>query len=97
MGFIKKNLVKIRAVTSTLLLVISVVVTFTGVGLFLAPSGRIARETGWTFFGFEKIQLEKLHTLTGFIMVGLIVFHFIINYSMYANEMKILLRRKKNK
>jgi len=93
--FIKKNLVKIRGILSTALLVISIVVTFTGIGLFFAPSGKVARETGWKFLGFDKFHLEKLHTITGFIMVAIIIVHLAINYTMYINEMKLLFKTRK--
>jgi len=93
-GIIMRNIVKIRAVVSSLLLILAVLVIFTGIGLYLAPSGRTARETGWTFLGFNLIKLEKLHTVTGFIMAAIIVVHFIINFTVYKNEMKQLFKRK---
>ncbi len=83
-----KNIVKIRGILSSLLLIISIIAIFTGIGLYFAPSGRIARGTGWSFFGFNLSKLEMLHTVTGFIMAVLIVIHFIINYKMFKNEMK---------
>ena len=70
-----KNIVKIRGILSSLLLIISIIVIFTGIGLYFAPSGRIAREIGWNFFGFDLLKLENLHTVTGFIMAVLIVIH----------------------
>ena len=89
-----KNMVKIRAIFSSALLIISIMVIFTGIGLYFAPSGRTARETGWTFFGFSLVKLENLHTITGFIMAALILIHFTINFTLYKNEMKHLFKRK---
>ena len=89
-----KNMVKIRAIFSSILLITSIIVIFTGIGLYFAPAGKTARETGWTFFGFGLFKLENLHTITGFIMAGLILIHFTINFTLYKNEMKQLFKRK---
>ncbi len=84
------NAVKLRGITSTLLIIIFIVVLFTGIGLTFAPSGRIARETSWAFLGFSKFKLLRLHTVTGYIMAGLVVFHLILNYKMFLAEIKAL-------
>lgn len=90
-----KGLVKIRAILSTVLLVVFLIVVFTGIGLYFAPSGEIARKTGWTFFWFPLFRLERLHTISGFIMAGLVFVHFGINFNLYKNEMKQLFKRDK--
>ncbi len=88
----KLNLIKTRAITTTLLIIDFITVVFTGIGLSQAPSGRIAYETHWTFLGFPKLKLERLHTRAGFLMVILVIFHFSLNYPMYINELKFLLK-----
>ena len=82
------NSTKIRAVLSSLLIATFMAVTFTGIGLWLAPSGRVAREMGWNFFGLDKWILENLHTLLGFSLSFLVVVHFILNFRLYVNELK---------
>ncbi len=62
--------VYVRAILSASLLSITSVLVFTGVGLYLAPSGRIARETGWNFWGLSKLKLEEIHTKMGFFLCG---------------------------
>jgi hypothetical protein len=74
-----KNIIKIRAIISSLLLVTFIIVLFTGIGLYFSPSGRIAKEINWNFLGFTKWQLENLHTVSGFIMSALIIIHLLIN------------------
>ncbi len=86
------KIAKIRAIVSLLLLITFVVVLFTGIGLYFAPLGRVARETSWNFVGFDKWQLEKLHTISGFIMSLLIMIHLLLNYKMLLAEIKILFR-----
>ncbi len=88
----KINIIKVRAVLTTLLIVVTLIVIFTGIGLHLAPIGRIAKATGWAFFGLGKESLEKLHTVTGFLMAFLILIHFSINFELYKSEMRQLLK-----
>lgn len=90
-----RALVKIRAILSTVLLVVFLIVVFTGIGLYFAPSGEMAKKTGWTFFGFPLFKLERLHAVSGFIMAGLVFIHFGINFNLYKNEMKQLFKRDK--
>jgi len=88
-----RGIIKIRAILSTLLLIIFAIVVFTGIGLYFAPSGRIARETNWSFLGFDKWKLEYLHEISGFVVSALAVIHLLVNYKMFIEEMKILLKR----
>ena len=88
-----KNIVKIRAILSSLLLVTSIVVLFTGVGLYFSPSGRIAKEISWTFLGFDRWQLENLHTLSGFIISALAIVHLFVNHRIFFCEIKALFKR----
>ena len=90
-----KNIVKIRGILSTVLLIDFIIVIFTGIGLYFAPSGRIANETGWSFLGFNLLKLERLHTVSGFTMAVLVGVHFIINYKIFKNELKQVFRAKK--
>ncbi len=88
-----KNIVKIRAIFSSLLLIIFIVVTVTGIGLYFSPLGRIAKEIRWNFFGFDKWQLENLHTLFGFIMFALVIIHLSVNYKMFFCEIKAFFKK----
>ena len=89
-----KNVIKIKAVLSSLLLIDFIVVIFTGMGLYFAPAGRIAKINNWNFLGFEKSQLENMHTLFGFIMLVLIIIHLSLNYKMFLSELKILFKKQ---
>jgi len=87
-----KNIIKFRAILSSLILIIFIIVLFTGIGLYFSPSGRIAKEISWNFLGFGKWQLENLHTLSGFIMSVLVIIHLFINSKMFFNEIKRLFK-----
>ena len=89
-----KNVIRIRTIISLFVLVLFVIVFISGIGLDLAPSCRIARQIGWNFLGFDKESLEKIHTLLGYLISGLIIIHLLLNYKMLISEIKILLGRR---
>ncbi len=82
--------IKVKAIVSFLLLVAFIVTTFTGTGLYFAPSGKIVAEDTWSFFGFNKLQLINLHIRLGFIMSGIIIVHLFMNYKIFLTEIKVL-------
>ena len=88
------NIIKVRAIVSSSLIISFIIESLTGIGLHLAPSGRIVNETNWHFLMWSKKQLEMLHTVVGFIMLALVIIHFIINYKMFLNEIKKLFKPK---
>ena len=88
-----KSIIKIRAILSSLLLITFIIVTLTGIGLHRAPSGKIARETSWTFLDLSKWQLENIHTIFGFIMSALVIFHLLLNYKIFFGEIKTLFKK----
>ena len=77
-----------KVIISSLLILCLIIVTITGIGLYLAPSGRFATETNWSFIGINKIKLEKIHTMLGFIMSILIIIHLFLNYKLFLAELR---------
>ncbi len=63
----------VKTITDPLLLVGLMVTGATGVGLYLAPPGRIARATNWTWLGMNKYVLEDVRTYFGFAMLAIAV------------------------
>ncbi|NJE75702.1 DUF4405 domain-containing protein [Thermococcus sp. ES12] len=68
----------VRGVIDLLLTLVFAVVLVTGIGLYIAPSGRIAESIGWTFMGMDKDTLTDVHTYFGFVMAGLVSIHLAI-------------------
>ncbi len=54
--------------------------TITGIILYLAPAGRVAFWSNWTFLGFTKKEWEALHTLFSFVWVVIATYHIIYNW-----------------
>ncbi|MBU9711553.1 DUF4405 domain-containing protein [Evansella tamaricis] len=90
----KRNRLLLKGVISTLLVVLFLLLFSTGFSLWLSPTGRIARETGWTFLGFDKHHLIQIHTFFAFTMTALILNHLLLNYKTLFHEMKSLYSRR---
>ena len=56
------------------------VMTFSGVILFLSPAGRVANWSNWRLFGLLKSQWQAIHTIFTFIFVIAILFHLFFNW-----------------
>lgn len=65
-----------------------VIMTLTGIALFLAPPGRIANWGGWSLFGLSKEQHGDVHVtfMMLFIMFGIL--HIFFNYKPLLNYLK---------
>ena len=85
--------IKVKAVISLFLLIAFIVTTFTAIGLYFAPAGKIVPGDIWSFFGFNKLQLINLHVRLGFIMSGIIIVHLFMNYRMFLVEIKALFNK----
>ena len=73
----KQLVVKLRGIVSILLIIIFLVVSLTGIELFLSLRGRAT----------------MLHTVAGFLMMVLVTIHLALNYKMLVSELKILFKK----
>ena len=93
--FFRLFLIRTKGILSTIILMLFVPVAFSGIGLYFAPSGRFARTSGWSFFGFSRTELRALHDIPGTILVIVISLHLLLNLKLYSKELKCLFIRKK--
>ena len=64
------------------------IMSYTGIILFLAPKGRVANWTNWELFGLDKTQYVNLHvTFMVLFLVGMI-FHIYLNWNALVNYFK---------
>ena len=56
------------------------IMTVSGIILFLSPAGRIANWSNWRLFGLLKSQWQAVHTIFTFIFVIAIAFHLFFNW-----------------
>ncbi|MTV50940.1 DUF4405 domain-containing protein [Heliobacillus mobilis] len=88
---IRKNgtspLIKIRGITSLIILTFGIVVTISGVGLLTTPHGP---GSPLVFAGMPIVLFKDLHVCLGFGMIGFILSHLILNYKALLSEIKQL-------
>ncbi|MZP30458.1 DUF4405 domain-containing protein [Heliobacterium undosum] len=82
---------KVKGVISSALALLGLIVTVTGIGLFVAPHGPVAAK-GWTFLGMNVPVLKDLHIWLGFGMAAFVLGHFALNLKTLIAELKQLFR-----
>jgi len=87
----------LRGAVDLLLLIVFVAIAITGTGLYLAPSGRVAHTTGWTFLGMDREALTNVHTYLGFVMIGLVAVHLAVGFKSMLVMLKSAFRGSKVK
>ncbi|MCK9337077.1 MAG: DUF4405 domain-containing protein [Arcobacteraceae bacterium] len=84
----------LKKITSLVMLLAMIVMTYTGVILFLSPQGRIANWANWELLGLTKIEYTAVHStfMVIFIIAGLL--HIYYNFrpivSYLSNQAKEL-------
>ncbi len=65
------------------------VMSVSGVALFVAPSGRIARDMGWSFWTLSRGQWITLHLAFSAVFLMAAVIHLIFNRKPIVNYLRI--------
>ncbi|RXJ60811.1 DUF4405 domain-containing protein [Candidatus Marinarcus aquaticus] len=73
---------------SLLMLWCMLMMTYTGVMLFIAPEGRVAYWSNWSMFGLDKEQFGDLHVTFMVLFVFTTVFHIAYNIKPMFSYMK---------
>lgn len=69
-----------RAFISLYIVISFLIMTLSGIILFLSPPGRVANWTNWKYFGLLKSEWQAVHTIFTFIFVIAILFHIFFNW-----------------
>ena len=81
-------MISFRRFTSLTITLSFLIMSYTGIILFLAPKGRVGNWTNWQLLGLEKTQYTNLHvTFMVLFLVG-IIFHIYLNWSSLLNYLK---------
>lgn len=75
--FCPKGFVSVFAALSFVLLSAS------GIVLYIAPRGRMANPTGWDVLGFTKWQWANLHALSAVVLIVIVAFHLFFNWRIF--------------
>ncbi len=84
----------VKTVVDVLLVFGLVFMGVTGFALYLSPSGRVARETGWNFLGVDRHTLSDVHTFVGFAMICIALLHLALNWKPFVSLLKTSARKK---
>lgn len=79
---------KLRRTISFTVFLSFIMLSFTGLMLFITPQGRVAYWAGWTMFGLSREQYSELHTtfMVLFLVAG--IWHIVLNWKPIVNYMK---------
>ena len=77
-----------RKITSLVMTFSFVVMTLTGIALFLAPPGRVANWAGWSFIGLSKEQHGDVHVTFMILFIIFGILHIYFNYKPLLNYLK---------
>jgi hypothetical protein len=69
-----------RGFVSLFVVILFLLISVSGIILYVAPSGRIANEAGWSVLGLNKFDWQSVHTIFTFIFVITIGFHLFYNW-----------------
>ena len=67
--------------------------TYTGITLYIAPHGRVAYWTNWELFGWSKDQFAQIHTTFMLLFVAATLLHIYYNWKPLISYMKNHLRQ----
>ncbi|HHE31935.1 MAG TPA: DUF4405 domain-containing protein [Chlorobaculum parvum] len=80
---------KWRAFVSISLTITFLVMTLSGIMLFVSPPGRVANWSGWTILGLSKHGWEDQHLVFAIAFIVLSIFHlFVLNWKAFFNYLK---------
>lgn len=81
----RKKVFDWRAFISIFLFLNFAVIVLSGIILFIAPSGRVARDIGFEILGLDKDGWELIHEVFGYAMIVTVIFHLYFNWKIFVN------------
>lgn len=78
----------LKKITSLTMLLAMLLMTYTGIILFIAPPGRIANWANWEIFALTKEQYASIHTVFMVLFVVASILHIYYNWKPITSYMK---------
>ena len=79
---------KLKKITSLIMLWSMIMMTYTGIILYIAPHGRVAYWTNWELFGWSKDQFADVHTTFMLLFIVATLMHLYYNWKPLTSYMK---------
>jgi hypothetical protein len=94
----KRSKFNLRSFTSFSLVISTIVMSWSGFILYVAPPGRIANWGDWRLMLFTKAEWQALHTIFSYMFFILFVIHlFFVNWKTFLNYIKSKLKSGLNR
>jgi hypothetical protein len=84
----KRGAIQGRALTALLMVLGFVVVSVSGIVLFIAPSGRAARQMDWHMLALDRWGWSDLHIVFGFAFIAIGLLHLWLNRKPLAGYLR---------
>ena len=84
----KKNKFNWRGFVSLYIALSFLIMTISGIILYIAPPGRVAHWSYWGLLGLTKTEWQAIHTIFTFIFVGFLGFHIFFNWKPLIHYLK---------
>jgi len=88
MGKHRSEKFKFRAFLGVYMGISAIVMTVSGIILYIAPPGRIAHWSYWAMLGFTKTEWQHIHTIFTFIFVIAGIWHIYYNWKPLMNYLR---------
>jgi hypothetical protein len=94
----KRSKFNLRSFTSFSLVISTIVMSWSGFILYVAPPGRIANWGDWRLMLFTKAEWQALHTIFSYLFFILVIIHlFFVNWKTFLTYIKSKLKAGMNK
>ncbi|MFC1608110.1 DUF4405 domain-containing protein [Candidatus Latescibacterota bacterium] len=84
----KKMNFKTRGFVSITLLISFIVISISGIVLYIMPHGRVAYWTNWKMVGLNKDDWDAVHTVFGIVFMLMACVHFYLNWKPFVSYLK---------
>ncbi len=84
---------KARGFISITLALSFIIISLSGVVLYIMPHGRVAYWINWTIAGLSKDDWDAVHTIMGFVFMVTAAVHFYLNWRIFITYIKNKLRK----
>jgi hypothetical protein len=79
---------KTRGFVSFTLALSFIILTLSGIVLYIMPYGRVAYWTNWKIAGLSKDDWDAVHTIVGFVFMLTAAVHFYLNWTAFMSYLK---------
>jgi len=77
-----------RAFTSFYVVISFLIISTSGITLYITPPGRVAYWSAWTLFGLTKQQWQSIHTIFTFLFVIAVALHVYFNWKVLLSYLR---------